>query len=81
MARDKTEAVDSKISSHFFASITASRIGLFFPRFILNAFFSVSLIYGGFGVGGLGLGLGFLGCAFNVLGFGDCGVGPLNIEE
>ena len=30
---------------------------------------------------GLGLGLGFLGWSFHVMGFGDCGVGPLNIEE
>ena len=44
---------------------------IFFPRVILYTFFSFLLIYGGVGVGVLGLGswIGFLGLGFSVDGF------------
>ena len=37
---------------------------------ILLTFFSFLLIYGGLGFWGLGLGLGFLGWGFQLMGFG-----------
>ena len=42
---------------------------IFFPMVILLTFFSFLLIYGGLGFWGLGLGLGFLGWGFQLMGF------------
>ena len=51
------------------------KIGAFsyvlFPGLFFILFFSFLLIYGG-----LGLGLGFWGWSFQLMGFQDCGVGP-----
>ena len=51
---------------------------IFFPRVILYTciFFRFLLIYGGVGVWGLGLRLGFWGWCFQLMGVGACGVGP-----
>ena len=50
---------------------------IFFPGlfFIL---FLIFVIYGGFWVGvlGLGIGMGFGGWGFQLMGIGACGVGP-----
>ena len=49
---------------------------IFFPRVILFNFFFSLLIYGGLGFWGWGLRFGFLGCGFQLIGFGACDVGP-----
>ena len=46
----------------------------FFPRVILYNYFLFLLIYGDLGLGGLGL--GFWGWSFQLMGFVACGVGP-----
>ena len=47
-----------------------------FPRVILYNIILFLLIYGGSGLWGLGLILGFWGWGFQLIGFGACGVGP-----
>ena len=51
-------------------SLAGVQDAIFFPRFILYIFFFFWLIYGGLGVGVLGLGsyIGFLGLGFSVDG-------------
>ena len=51
---------------------------IFFLRVIFYTFFLFLLVYGGLGIGVLGLGswIWFLGWVFQLMGFGACGVGP-----
>ena len=52
---------------------------IFFLRVIFYTFFIILLVYGGLGIGVLGLGswIWFLEWGFQLMGFGACGVGPV----
>ena len=52
-----------------------------FPRVILYNFFLFWLIYGGLGLWGRGLILGFWGWGFQLMGFGACEIGRASCRE